>query len=737
MAEKKLEVKDLTISFRTSAGKVQAVRKISFDLYKGETLAIVGESGSGKSVTSKAIIGILAGNSIVEDGEILYDGQDLLKISEDDFHQLRGNKISMIFQDPMSSLNPIVKIGKQLTEAMVLKGRSRQRESRKQFNSKLALLEKNMIAATTSDDNQAQCKKLCKDFNTLESAAIRHEMAFNQAIDNANTLANEIPAMLFEIEHKSVTEPKARLKEVMKYAAGMKDKYVVFARMNEVEEAIEAIKANMSVALKNNKLEGNARTKAKADVNNDLCLMVEPLNKILEIAKEALGFTKPNFSAMGYYEKFINKEIPDMPVEQLNEELTSAFDNGFHYEFKEKCQKALEYAFKESAKNKFDAKAVLLKYRPLFEQEDLNKEEVSNAQKEIDAACENAINYLELKKSSREYTFVSSFNELLKRYFSGEKRNLKEQKRFDKETAKINHIIAKGKVPEWKPVPPSLVDFALLRKNILNLIDNLISTYDEKIQAEPTNDYSRLTEELIEFLKENASGVVNKVTKNMARIRAIKVMEEVGIPEARKRYYQYPFEFSGGMRQRIVIAIALVSNPDILICDEPTTALDVTIQANILELINKLKQERNLSIIFITHDLGVVANMADHVAVMYAGKIVEYGTSTDIFYNSAHPYTWALLSSIPDLETSDGRLEAIPGTPPNMIYPPVGDAFAERNKYAMQIDFEQQPPLFEVSEGHYAATWLLHPYAPKVTPPKAVLNRAERYRKSKEEEANE
>ncbi|MBQ8625806.1 MAG: ABC transporter ATP-binding protein [Agathobacter sp.] len=211
----------------------------------------------------------------------------------------------------------------------------------------------------------------------------------------------------------------------------------------------------------------------------------------------------------------------------------------------------------------------------------------------------------------------------------------------------------------------------------------------------------------------------------MAKHKAIKLMEEVGISDARTRYRQYPFEFSGGMRQRIVIAIALAANPDILICDEPTTALDVTIQAQILELINKLKKDRNLSIIFITHDLGVVANMADRIAVMYAGKIVETGTSEDVFYSPAHPYTWALLSAMPDLETED-RLEAIPGTPPNMIYPPVGDAFADRNKYAMQIDFEMQPPEFKISDTHSASTWLLHPDAPKVEPPKAILNRIAR-----------
>ena len=192
-------------------------------------------------------------------------------------------------------------------------------------------------------------------------------------------------------------------------------------------------------------------------------------------------------------------------------------------------------------------------------------------------------------------------------------------------------------------------------------------------------------------------------------------MEGVGIDNPRRRFRQYPFEFSGGMRQRIVIAIALTADPDILICDEPTTALDVTIQAQILELINNLKKQRNLSVIFITHDLGVVANMADRIAVMYAGQIVEYGTAKDVFYEPAHPYTWALLASVPDLDTKE-KLESIPGTPPNMIYPPKGDAFAERNANALEIDFEMQPPMFQISDTHYAATWL----------PKVILERLAR-----------
>lgn len=220
--------------------------------------------------------------------------------------------------------------------------------------------------------------------------------------------------------------------------------------------------------------------------------------------------------------------------------------------------------------------------------------------------------------------------------------------------------------------------------------------------------------------------VINgKMSPADAKNKALQLMEEVGIRNAKSRYGKYPFEFSGGMRQRIVIAIALAADPEILICDEPTTALDVTIQAQILELINKLKEERHLSVVFITHDLGVVANVADDIAVMYAGKIVERGTAEDIFYDPRHPYTWALLTAMPDLETV-GKLEAIPGAPPNMLHPPVGDAFAPRNPYAMEIDFEQPPPMFEISPTHAAATWLLHPNAPKVALPKVLATRIER-----------
>ncbi|NYS32556.1 ABC transporter ATP-binding protein [Streptococcus danieliae] len=223
-----------------------------------------------------------------------------------------------------------------------------------------------------------------------------------------------------------------------------------------------------------------------------------------------------------------------------------------------------------------------------------------------------------------------------------------------------------------------------------------------------------------------------KVSKQEALDRALQLMKDVGIPNAAEHINDYPHQWSGGMRQRAVIAIALAANPEILIADEPTTALDVTIQAQILQLLKDIQKERQSSIIFITHDLGVVAGMADRVAVMYAGKIVEYGTIDEVFYNPQHPYTWGLLNSMPTTDTEAGSLEAIPGTPPDLLYPPKGDAFAARNAYALDIDHEEIPPMFKVSDTHFAATWLLDERAPEVTPPAAILKRWEQWQKMKE-----
>ena len=220
-----------------------------------------------------------------------------------------------------------------------------------------------------------------------------------------------------------------------------------------------------------------------------------------------------------------------------------------------------------------------------------------------------------------------------------------------------------------------------------------------------------------------------KTPKAEAYKKAVELLKEVGITDAEERMKNYPHQLSGGMRQRVVIAIALACDPELLICDEPTTALDVTIQAKILELIQKIQKERHISVIYITHDLGVVAKVADFVNVMYAGRIVETGTIDEIYYEPAHPYTWGLLSAMPDLDTDDDRLYTIPGSPPNLLHPVPGDAFAPRNVYALNIDDRAEPPMFKLSDTHYAATWLLDPRASKVEMPAELKARIERMKK--------
>ena len=386
--EKILEIKNLNIVFETHAGTVYAIQDISFDLKAGETLAIVGESGSGKSVTSKAIMQLLAENGKITHGQILYkknNGEiiDITKLKDSQMHHIRGREIAMVFQDPMTSLNPTMTIGKQIMEPL--------------------------------------------------------------------------------IKHR-----------------------VVETKKNIIKESEESVKS-----------------------------LTEYISRL---------------------EKLPNNEEKNQKISVLKQEL-----------------KTLSY-----------------------------------------------------------------------------------------------------------------------------------------------NDLQRKAMELINL---------------------------VGIDHPEKRMKQYPHQFSGGMRQRIVIAIALACNPKILICDEPTTALDVTIQAQIIELIKALQKKTGCAVIFISHDLGVVANIADRVAVMYAGKICEIGTSREIFYEPRHPYTWGLLASKPDREDIKERLYSIPGTPPNLLNPPKGDAFALRSDYAMEIDFIEAPPLFKISATHYAATWLLHKDAPKVEMPSIIRKR--------------
>ena len=691
---KKLEVKDLIISFRTNNGTVKAVRNISFDLEKGETLAIVGESGSGKSVTARAIMGILAKNAIPEGGEIIYDGQDLMKIDEEDFHKIRGNRISMIFQDPLSSLNPIVRIGKQLTEAMILNGKANQREAKRVYNAKTRLLRAEMKEAGVADVDAK-----FDIFNKVMAEGSKLESSYNYSRERAESMVKNIEAVLIDSIDK---EPKKVAKEMKMIKADEKNLYNLYL-IDKSKSELPALMETFSSAIPEYVATG------KHEKTDDILKQMRPL------LKKALETTMPDFYAMAYCQ--MNGAMP--AYHDDNDALNDQMQTIFNTRFLDSFHKDVAAGIENSNKKSFDKKGAIVEslntaLEKMSGDGRIDLKVAKEECKKCAAEIENALDKLAINKDSIAYTFKSSITAAVNTY--GESLRVE----------KLKHPNKKDRMFKDR------MDIDLYQNNIRLILTRARDSFQSQLDSVEQLNSDDLSKEMVQYLCNQSSKRVFKVTQRKAQIRAIELMEEVGIANARERYRQYPFEFSGGMRQRIVIAIALAANPDILICDEPTTALDVTIQAQILELINRLKAERQLSIIFITHDLGVVANMADKIAVMYAGKIVEYGTADDVFYDPRHPYTWALLSSMPDLDTKE-KLDAIPGTPPNMIFPPKGDAFAERNKYAMQIDFEEQPPMFKVSDTHYAATWLMHPSAPKVEPPKIVTDRITRMKKLNEE----
>ena len=737
--EVKLSVNNLKVSFRTDAGKVQAVRNISFNLYKGETLAIVGESGSGKSVTSKAIMGISAGNSIYEGGEILYDGQDLTRIPEEEMHKLRGDKIAMIFQDPLSALNPIMRIGKQITEAMLLKNKANRKEGRITFNKTLAELSEMIKKAIAENPNAtataADVDKCIKTFDEFNIQAIKLENSYNNARTATEEMIAVIEDLLFMTEKKQKVDVVSKLGLVKSRLKEINDKYFASKYMDAlkahaaaVEGALRAERAKVSVLDFAKKLAGTGVSKNEASAET-----VEVLKALKETAQEMLAQTEYNFFRIGYYVyRHPETDLSQMSADEANEMAGKFLDEDFMNSFIALEKIAVLYSFNKTLENKKAALEAIENAVKFFRAGNFTAQEAEEVSKNVNKSVLAAIDPLAIVKDSVAFTFGEALEREIEKYFFYVKNNPKEEARFARQTAQRDALVAKGKKVDWKIVPKSVVELDVQIETIVSVLSRVMNKFKADVEAADSFDADKRCIEIIDYLKEKASQIVYTLTKSIAKEKAIKLMEEVGIPEARMRYRQYPFEFSGGMRQRIVIAIALSANPDILICDEPTTALDVTIQAQILELINRLKREHNLSVIFITHDLGVVANMADRIAVMYAGKIVEYGTAEEVFYNPQHPYTWALLSSMPDLDTNE-KLDAIPGTPPNMIYPPVGDAFAERNKYAMEIDFEMQPPMYEVSPTHYAATWLLHPNAPKVEIPKIIT---ERIRRMKERGGN-
>lgn len=697
--EKVIEVKDLVISFRTGEGKVQAVRDISFDLFRGETLCIVGESGSGKSVTCRSILGISAVNAMHENGEIIYIDRDLLQIPEEEFHKIRGNKISMVFQDPLSALNPIMRTGKQLTEAIIQNNKVKRSDANHNLDIIRRSLQAQMTKSVNKREEQEKYQTLLDLFNQLTQKQIELEADYHRSL----TAASEIQ----------------RLSEESRVYLANYDNEQVQSFINNMKQRLTAAQHPMLLTQEESKTLMGMIDDYNQSHNHGV--FSDQLKTFGEQLQKNIDRHDHDFAALAYCavkDNLSREAALSLDQSQARRRL----EDEFLVDFRPYVALAIRNADEDAQRDVDAALKVAESHQELFQHRPLDIAACRHALKEVNAAVLDAINPLKIIKDSTLYTFPNSGMNAIAAYEDAIKHNKQEAKRYARDVKKHERAERKGKGDEWSVVPLNLLDLDRLQDTAELRLARLIERLRYLQTAQDPRSYDERAQALLRYIVDLASDSAYKVTESEAKDRAIRLMREVGLPRPEQHFHQYPFELSGGMRQRVVIAIALCSDPEVLICDEPTTALDVTIQGQILDLINELKEKRNLSIIFITHDLGVVARMADRVAVMYAGKIVEMGTAEEIYYEPAHPYTWALLASMPDLETKE-ELDPIPGTPPNMLMPPKGDAFAERNHYAMAIDFEQQPPMFKLSDTHYAATWLLHPDAPKVTPPKIVTER--------------
>ncbi|MBO7614179.1 MAG: ATP-binding cassette domain-containing protein [Bacilli bacterium] len=602
-----VEVRQLEVQFSVRNRILTAIRKIDLDIYKGETIAIVGESGSGKSVFTKTLTGMLDENGHVSGGSIKYEGYDLAKFkTNNDWLKIRGKRIATIFQDPMTSLNPLRRIGSQITEVMLLNAS----KVKKMFN-------EYVLESRTNWRNLITERHKRKDelYDAVKALINNRDKEIDDVLSEN---AKDIGSKLHEAD-KEYNEARFALEKVQNSE---------IVKADGDEEKIKSIKAAYAPEFAN--IQNRYDAKVAAINEERMALQHDSDTKIANI-KEKYG-----------------KSINEAKAEAI------AGAKKLDEEYKPKIQKAKEI-YKEDQKK---AKIKVREY--VNQQKDIYKKKVERI--------------LQTGKPVKEYN--KECKDALKKKIASIKANEKDRYK---------------------------------RKDQIALAKN---EYKEALKQNKTK------KDLAEAKREYETSL--RFTKAQAKEEAIRLLAKVGIKNPEKRYYDYPFQYSGGMRQRVVIAIALACAPDILICDEPTTALDVTIQAQILELIKELKKEYGLTVIFITHDLGVVAEIADRVAVMYAGQIIEYGTVDDVYYNPAHPYTWSLLSSLPQLGEKGETLYSITGTPPSLFDEVKGDAFAPRNPYALAIDFVKEPPMFKISDTHYAKTWLLDPRAPKVERPAII-----------------
>ena len=422
--DKILEVKNLKISFRTSGGTVKAVRDISMDLERGRTIAIVGESGSGKSVTSKAVMGILAGNSIVEGGEILYDGQDLLKISEEDYHKIRGDKIAMIFQDPLSSLNPIMRIGQQLTEAMILKAKTGKKNAKKEFNNRLKLLQQNIVASGHAD--AAQVSQMLKKFDTFCIAATKIEGAFNEAYGNVVEAEVLLKDTILLLQRKKKVDLGEELNKYIKLFSDAANPFVIPAEQSAAY--VKKLKA--------------LRKAGKQAKNEDVLVVLEEGQAMVQAV---LAMEKPNFFTLGYYQ-MVNPDadLSKMPVGEMNKMTRQFLDNDFLLNFIKVAESGVQFAHDQAIAAKQEALPLLQEALAYFQAGKIEHKQAENYAKVLSAKVDHAVDRLSVKKESVEYVFRSALHSAIEDYFEGIRKNPIEEKKYLRNKKKYTCCCGQG-----------------------------------------------------------------------------------------------------------------------------------------------------------------------------------------------------------------------------------------------------------------------------------------------------
>lgn len=693
-----LKLKHIDVKFNVRGRTLNAIRDVSLEIFDKETIAIVGESGSGKSVLTKTFAGMLDANGYISHGNVYFSDEEL---SKTDVVLTRRNKLLRdhilrklnVYSHGISSIDEYNKI-KEL-DAIDLKKRNLTEEENEQF----------VIRAKDIDDS---INETINNIKTLSSSGpegkkeakkekqkLKSLKASKRELDLDIRLAKRAKIRNYRADTQYLNDYKSQRKALVETRHGKYEQH----KLTELPE--EIIKRNTIIAdeviLSIGRFQPYTRTKyayallkrfkdfiwSGKDISTDKQLnrVFDPV--VFRVKREALTTVEGNRD-----KKFIEEQlVPQFNLPEVTHE------NARNRTLVSQAKGNFGRLYKKIYNN-------IVKYATSHKGGELSEKDVRRLKDFANIAIVYAADY---DFAYKRYSFVKSFLAWFKQATESDGTNL---------TVNIKS----------KPLVTlqgfAIIDCAKIKftKDWQKIRGCKIATVFQDPMTS-LNPILTIGKQIMIVIQKH-----QKCSQFEAKRRALEIMGKVGIPDPEKRFYDYPFQYSGGMRQRIVIAIALSCQPKILICDEPTTALDVTIQAQIIRLIKSLSKDLGFTTVYITHDLGVVANVAERVAVLYGGQIVELGTVEEIFYEPLHPYTWALLSSLPQLAQRGTELFSIPGTPPSLYNKIVGDAFAPRSNYAMAIDFKAEPPMWKVSDTHFVKTWLLDPRSPKTEKPELIKN---------------